>query len=215
MDEVINYLKDIQENLVGIIVPVLITAIVTLITLIINTATKLWMENRKYNNEQFEKMKKFYPTLRTELIKVDFQYTKLKTNNLHTDIISSVIKYAEYKNNGAKYRKNHENEISNIDDFINTMERYLLSVKNVFLCLNNVTYPSTPIFHPVLKHKVRRILYIYGYFSLVVSKYLDNDIYNDLLISELKSLRKKTGMKFNEKVLEDAGKVIDKWFFSF
>ena len=66
--------------MVGTLVPILIAAVVSLITLFTNTATKVLMENKKYNNEQYEIMKKFYPIIRKNLIKVDFEYKKLATN---------------------------------------------------------------------------------------------------------------------------------------
>ena len=60
-DNVIQYLQSIQDNLVGLVLPVLITAVVSPVTVSINSIIQLVLQNSKYNSEQYKIMQEFIP----------------------------------------------------------------------------------------------------------------------------------------------------------
>ena len=211
MEGIINHLQEIQSDLIGIIIPILVTAIVSIITTIISSISKIILNVKKINNEQYIIMQKIYPELRMNFIDIDIKLANLKKNNLHTNILSSINKYDQYRKNEQKYRKNHENEILDIDNFKKLMDDYILSLTKLSTYLSKTTLPNSPVYHPILKNKINKMMNFYYYYSLLLSRYFKNEINGELLKTNLDNIIKFFCKKFNNDAFFENLIILDQW----
>lgn len=211
MSDTIALLKEIQSDLVGIILPVIITALASFITLIINSLLKIWLENKKNNTEQYKVMQNLYSEFKFDLLDISLFLTSIEQNNLHINMESSLKTYLQYKNDSTKYREEHEEQVDNIDEFIDSVELFMNAMRdlNDYLKKNNI--PAVPAFHPIMKMKVNSMLAELQYLSAIISQYLENNISDNLLTSAITQSQLNIS-EFNSELILKYIKLLDKWF---
>lgn len=210
--------SQIGAALMQIVAPVIITAIASLITVLINTITKIIIECRNYDAGQYKLMQKFYPKLKTFLIDIKFSLTEATQNRIYAEINSmdqAVELILSYQEDEAEYNKRNPNHITDIVAFSEVMEDAWRSLAELSKFLKRAVIPATPIFHPFLKRKVHTMISTLQYFSLLIAQYQNNNISTDLLKAEIKDFPKTWGREFNSALVAQYLTTLDKWFQKF
>lgn len=211
--KIVEYLQNIQENLVGIVFPVVITAFVSLFTVLANVILQIILQNSKTNWEQYKVMQKFYPDMRVHLLKLKIYLQGVEQSPISNDLKEASIKYISYKSDEVKYRMENSGEVQGIDKFIAVMDDFSGKLIEINSYLISCTLPRAPAFHPILKIKVQRMLANLQYFSFLWDEYHKKEIDVTIFQMEVENQYKK---KFNGKKL-DSKKVtkyiclLDKW----
>lgn len=215
MDALIDYLQNIQKDLVGIILPVLITAFVSLITVTINAAIQILLQNQNFNNEQYKIMQQFYHKFKLQLLDFKLVIQEINNQNNHNDslkLIDYIDKYTQFKYDETEFRRNHDNEIQTIDQFIMVMDKYSGKIANIHNCLFTCTIPRPPIMHFILKGKVNKMLIVLQYYSLLWNEYNKNAISMSIFQNEIKNFKNKWNVDLDEKQINQYILLLDKWF---
>lgn len=212
MDDVINYLQGIQDDLVGIIIPLAITAVVSIFSIAINSISKFIFYLREYFNGQREIKKEVYPQLKNKIICIEYKMLILRKNEIFEDIITSLKKYDDYKKNPTQYREKNTKELNNIDNFINSVYEYLNELNGFYDLLSKKTMPDLPIFRFWLKYRIKKNLTLNYYFAFLSQKYVNNEIDGDYYVHTLNNFKKRFGYKFDEKSLMETDHIFDAWF---
>lgn len=210
--ESIKYLQNIQENLVGIVLPVVITAAVSLITVLVNAILQIMLQNSKANWEQYKIMQDFYPNMKLNLLRLRVAIQEVEHSPLCTDLKEASVKYAKYKSDEAEYRKKNDNEVQDIDVFISMMEDFSNRVREINEYLINCTLPRPPILHPILKIKVNRMLANLQYAAFFWDEYYNKTI--DVTVFQME-IEKQLKKKFNSKKVKKYICLLDRWFFEY
>ena len=125
LDSVLKYLQSIQGDLVGIVIPVIITAAVSLFSQFVTSAVSMLQDIIKYNHQQFKCMQEIYPSLKICLQNMRFfsEATKKSCPNLFDKGMSTSLKhYYEEIEDDQKFRSEHQDEVTEIDSFLNYMK---------------------------------------------------------------------------------------------
>lgn len=215
MNQVIDILQSIQENLVGIILPVLITAFVSIISILVNTIMQIVLRNSNIDGEQYKLMQIFYPNMKVDLLKFKLSMKEVENNPIYTDMQNAINKYVEYKKDSASYVKKNDHEVQNIDQFIIAMDECLKSILNIKEHLNNCIIPRTPIMHLILKFRVSKMLSVLWHYSLLWDSYDNQLISTNIFQEEMQEFVKKWGIELNYKKIEEYGCLLDKWFLKY
>lgn len=215
MENIVKYLQNIQDNLVGLVLPVLITAVVSLITVSINAIIQLVLQNSKYNNEQYKIMQEFYPQLKCKLLELKFTFQEIQTIPIYSDLSTAILKYIEFKGNEVQYRRIHSNEIQYVDRFGILMDKLSKELD----CLNNYLstckIPHVPIMHPFLKNSIKKMLASIQYYSLLWSKFHQNTISKEMFKREIIGLKKKWGINIDSKQTDYYLILLDRWLLKY
>lgn len=215
MDEVIQYLQGIQDNIIGIILPVLITALVSLVTVLINAFIQIILQNSKFNDEQYKIMQEFYPKLKICLLELRFTMEEIKYSPTCLDLKSAIEKYIEIRSNEAGYRRNHDNEIQFIDSFIAVMNDYSNKVIDINNYLLACTLPKPPIIHPILKKRIGKMLVILQYYSQLWDQYCNNKISISIFKKEIKDFKSNWNVEFDCSEIDKYLYLLNKWFLKY
>lgn len=215
MQTLIQYLQNIQDNLVGIILPVLITAFISLVTVLINATVQIQLQNSKFNSEQYKIMQEFYPKLKMCLLDLKISMEKVENSKICSRIEDAIQKYIKIKEDEAKYRKNNENEIQFIDGFIATMNEFSTKVVDINKCFLTCTIPRTPIMHPFLKKKIVKMIAMLQYYSFLWDKYLTVAINDDVFKKEINNFKKIWNVKIGYKKICKYISLLDKWIIKY
>lgn len=215
MNEIILYLKNIQDNLIGIILPVLITAFVSLATVLINAFIQIILQNSKFNNEQYKVMQEFYPKLKICLLELRLSMQEVKESPVCLDLMDAIHKYIEIRDNEVEYRNNHDNEIQFIDSFITIMNDFSIKVINMNNQILSSTIPRAPIMHPILKKKIGKMLVVLQYYSLLWDKYYTNKISVSIFKKELNDFEKNWNIIFDCKEIDKYLSLLSRWFVKY
>ena len=105
MDGIIQYLQGIQDNLIGIVLPVLITSLVSLITVLINAFIQIILQNSKFNDEQYKIMQEFYPKLKIYLLELRFIMQEIICSPICSNLKVAIDKYIDIRDDEAGYRR--------------------------------------------------------------------------------------------------------------
>lgn len=215
MDNVIQYLQSIQDNLVGLVLPVLITAVVSLVTVSINSIIQLVLQNSKYNSEQYKIMQEFYPTLKGNLLELKLAIQEIVANPMCPNFKTAVDKYIEYKNNDIEYRTNHNNEVQYIDRFNTSMNSLSIKLDSVNKHLSTCKVPRVPIMHLFLKKNTKKMLASIQYYSLLWSKFYQNTISKDMFRKEIHNFKKNWKIEIDSGQIEKYLLLLDKWLMKY
>ncbi|MCM1375244.1 MAG: hypothetical protein NC305_04745 [Lachnospiraceae bacterium] len=215
MMQIIDLLQSIQDNLVGIVLPVLITAFVSVISILANAVMQIILRNSNINGEQYKLMQIFYPKMKISLLELKFGMKEIQSNPIYTDMQCATRKYVEYKKDSANYVKKNENEIQNIDQFITAMEKYLSKITPIKEHLNNCTIPRPPVMHPIIKRKVSKMLAVLWYYSLLWDEYNIQHINGNIFQQEIKNLKKKWNVELTCEKIEEYICLLDKWLLKY
>lgn len=210
MQEVVKELQNIQSDLVGIVLPVVITAIVTLLTVIVNAAAKIVTDNNKYKSEQYKIMQDFYPEYKLNLLKIKIAAQELEKNQLYVNLESAISKYVEMKKDEALYRSIHAEESQYIDAFKTSMERYLNAVTGMNTCMQNIKIPNISCFHSLKKRKILRMLSDMQYYSMLWERYSVGDVEPEVFLLEINSFGI-SAIKMSEEKIREYIDLSDKW----
>lgn len=214
MEQIIIYLKNIQDNLIGIILPVLITAFISLVTVFVNAFIQIKLQNSSLNNEQYKLMQAFYPKIKIFMLELKLSIQEVKCCNVCTDMNTAIDKYIEFKSDEAKYRKNYPNEIHIIDGFITAMNNYVDITVKINDYFNACTVPRVPIMHPVLKVCINKMLAVLQYYSLLWYEYQKN-IDPRIFIKEIKDFKENWGVEWNDCLIDKYISLLDKWMMKY
>lgn len=189
MDSILTYLQNIQHDLVGIIIPAIIAATVSLISLVVGSAISIIQEKRKYNHEQFKYMQKVFPTLKIHLQQMRFSIDLAKeyTKSFGTSMQQALQNYHDFKVDECAYRKHHSTEGSEIDKFIHIMESYIEIVNSLHMFFLKETLPAIPLLHPFLKKDIYKMLGALQYWAQFLPQLNDTSIDSTFINKELKN----------------------------
>lgn len=215
MDEFIDVLKNIQQDLVGLILPVCITAIVSIITVVLNLSVKIVQENRRISIEQFKTMQDIYPQLRISIIEISISVSKIVSNPIYKNFKESLNKYLVYKKDEAQYRKNNKKEVENIDSFIDYMTEFLEQMSTLNSLLSTKKIPLISFYHPILKKKTNKMIATFHFYSVLFKKYIDSEVSGELLIAEMNFKKEKNLADLNFDDFKKYIVLLDKWFKSY
>ena len=81
MNHVIDILQSIQDDLVGIVLPVIITAFISVISIFVNAVMQIILRNSNINCEQYKLMQKFYPEMKISLLELKLSMKEVKSNS--------------------------------------------------------------------------------------------------------------------------------------
>jgi hypothetical protein len=204
--KIIENLQSIQDNLIGIILPVVITAFVSILTVLVNAAVQIILQNSKFNDEQYKIMQEFYPNMKICLLKAQLSAQRVEENLLVDNITEAIEKYLEYKDNEKKYRKEHADEVQCIDSFISSMEDYSKCMIELYKYLSKCKIPKIPMMHPILKNRVSKMLINVQYYTELWNEYQNKSIVKNTFKHEVKEF------KSDSKTLRAYCGLLDKWF---
>lgn len=215
MTQMVEILQNIQDNLVGIILPVLITAFVSIFSIFINAIMQIVMRISNINGEQYKLMQEFYPKMKINLLELKLSMKEVQNNQIYTNMQNAINKYIEYKKDDANYIRNHENEIQYIEQFITAMDNCVNKITLIKELLNNCTTPRTPIMHFLLEMQIHKMLNVLWYYSVLWDKYSTRLIRSDIFQQEIKNLKEKWKVELNYKKIEKYIKLLDKWLMKY
>ena len=207
INDILTYLQSIQKDLVGIIIPAIITATISLISLVASSVISVIQEKRKYNHEQFKYMQKVFPTLKILLQQMRFSIDLAKeyTQSFGSDISQALQNYHNFRMNESLYRKNHPAEGQEINKFIYIMKGYIDNAKNLHEFFSNEAIPAMPLLHPFLKKDVYKMLGILQYWAQFLPQLDDTSIDGNFFNKELENCT------LNSKNLQKYIDLLDKW----
>lgn len=215
MKELIDALKCIQEDIIGIMLPVVITALVALITLIVNTYVKLSINNRTYNRQQHLVMKKIYPKLKNILLKLYLELASIENNSLYKSFLDAISDFVDFKKDESSYRNEHQNMVEDIDGFMSSIDSLFENIEKINELLNSVEIPSVPLFHLRLKRSIRKMLNNMQRVSFIISEYNSDGISGKILFDEIRLLDTNEGFILNKETINEYIEKTDKWMASY
>lgn len=215
MKELIDASKCIQEDIIGIMLPVVITALVALITLIVNTYVKLSINNRTYNRQQHLVMKKIYPKLKNILLKLYLELASIENNSLYKSFLDAISDFVDFKKDESSYRNEHQNMVEDIDGFMSSIDSLFENIEKINELLNSVEIPSVPLFHLRLKRSIRKMLNNMQRVSFIISEYNSDGISGKILFDEIRLFDTNEGFILNKETINEYIEKTDKWMASY
>lgn len=211
VNEIVDYLKNIQDNMVGIIVPALITAIVSLLTLGINSFIIVIQEKNKYKSIQFKEMQNIYPSLKIHLQNLRFFALDVRESQrlYKTSMSNALLEFFSFKKDEKSFRESHLKEIQEISKFVNSMENYVNEMMQLDMFFCNHSMPSPPWFHPILKHSLYKMIASLQFYTCLLSKIDQTPTELNLISKELSNFR------IDAEQLEKYILIIDKWYHAY
>lgn len=207
IDGILAYLKNIQHDLVGIIIPAILVAAVSLISLVVSSIISIVQEKRKYNHEQFKYMQKAFPILKIHLQQMRFSIDLAKeyTNLFGASVSQALQNYHDFKINESLYRANHQIEGSEIDKFVYVMGGYINNADALHKFFLQETLPAMPLLHPFLIKDVYKMLGTLQYWAQFLPLLNDTSIDGSFISKELKNCT------LNATELQKYIELLDKW----
>lgn len=204
MEEIVEYLQKIQNNLVGIVIPAIITAGVSLFTLLLNSLITILQGAKKQNSEQFAYMQKVYPEFREMLQDLWVNAHGMKqSNELYKESISEALKnYYTCIRNEKQFRQDH----ASIDTFLDWTNKYLSSVEAIGGFLHKNEMPLGPALHPIVRSNVYSMLSTIQKDVFIVKRLKDHPEELEALTDQLDACR------LDEKRVKEYIELTDKWF---
>lgn len=212
MEELIQRISDVQEDLIGIILTISITAIVSIITLIINSIVKISIENQKYNNEQRKIMQKFYPELKKRLFEIRILLDDVSNNPIYLQKKNFCIDYFNYKEDEKRFRETHDKNVEHIETYIVKISELIRTISSLSVFLKTTEIPFPPINHRKLKNNTTTMISSLQYYSFLVTQVENREISINTIESELK--QKKDGT-FSINTLDQYIKLLNKWYLKY
>lgn len=209
VEQIVQSLKTIQDNLVGIVLPAIITAIVSFITLTVNAIIGIYQNIKKRDSEQFQIMQQLYSPFRDKIVAIWMNAYKIENcKPLYNGTIgSALLCYFSFKLDETSFRNSHKNEP--IDPFENSVRDYIIAINDVQELLKTTKIPSCPILHRILSTQIRNMLSELYKEASIITRVYNHVEEKELLETEIAKC------KLDRKKAESYLNVIDKWFKSY
>ncbi len=207
----IAQLQAIQSDLIGIIIPVLLTSITAMITLVTNSIIRIRQDQKKYNNEQFPAMQQMYSHFKLVLSQIVFTAKDMRDNDLLDDLPAAVTKYVDFQKNPKEYRARHQDELGTIEKFSYAMEQYIKLIGELHQLFKDESIPTIPGFHPIFKRKIRTMLVKLHYYSTLLMQYQDRKCSSDIIKKEFAV--RDTALQIAD--FDQYLKLLDQWIWYF
>ena len=187
INNILTYLQNIQHDLVGIIVPAVIAATVSLLSLLISSIISIVQQKEKYNHEQFKYMQRIFPFLKLHLqqMKLAIEMAQTYSTSFGDSISTALKNYRSYIADSNLYRRNHQSASQEIDKFILFMEKYIATTTELHQIFMNEALPSTPLLHPVFKKKIQKMVVELQYWSYFLPQLNDTSLDTAFLDNEV------------------------------
>ena len=141
VDSILKSLNEIQDNLVGILIPSVITAIISVLTLIVDVIVKFWTTRRQYKSKQYEIMREHYPQLKSKLSDIVCYYDTLEENKLRTATFT-ITHYLKF--DWEAYRQNIAAEdVPFVDEFQNTIAKIIEAYIDLYKFFSEKNLPNS------------------------------------------------------------------------
>lgn len=152
MESIYEYaalLNDIQSDLTGILITLIVTSTVTLISLIINTILQIHLLDKEYKRKQYEIMRENYPLIRNHLTNLYICYKTIEESNLYGES----FKVYEFINlDWNEYRRHlSTDEVDYVDEFKKNVNEIIEHYNEINKYFEANNFPSTSI-------KVKKII---------------------------------------------------------
>lgn len=208
LEQIIVYLQGIQGDIVGIIIPAIITATVAMISLFINSFISIIQEKVKYNHEQFKYMQKFFPNLKDHLQQMRLAITLAKgySHSFNSSLPKALQNYHAFKIDESSYRSNHPSEVQELDKFIYTIEGYVDETIKLHDFFTKAIIPAMPLLHPFLRKRILEMLKTLQYWSHFLQKLKDTSINEAFFAVELDKCN------LDDEQLQKYIELLDKWY---
>lgn len=161
---IVNYLQAIQEDLIGILIPTIITAVLSLLTLIVNSIIQYKINDRQYKSKQYEIMREYYPSLKSNLVKIRCIYQNIENNPLYKSKSKSdfvIIKYLKF--DWEKFRQELDvNQVQYVDSFEESVQALIkiFIQLNIFFNENNMPTSSKKV-----RYEINHLQFFCVYFD--------------------------------------------------
>lgn len=215
MYDVLSELAKIQGDLSGIVISAAATAIVALITLFVNFLTKILTDCKEYNRTQQDIMKNFYPKLKSQILYLNLLIEELNKDPLYSTMPKMYNDYDSFTKNEKQYRNEHQTELKHIDSFITKSKKWVANMKILNEFFDNSDVPQTPLYHPILKYQVGKMLECMQYHSFLVLQYVNNEISLDVFLYEINLLYSNKKNIINNDRLKRYTKLLYKWYLKY
>lgn len=208
IESILNYLQSIQGDLVGIIIPAILTAAVSLFSLFVTSIISIVQDKEKHNHEQFKCMQEIFASLKICLQNMCLSASLAKGYSLSYggSISQALINYCDYSFDETTYRAKHQAELNEIDNFISFIKKYIEEVKNLREVLKTKSIPAAPLLHPLLKRDIYRMLETLQYWSCLLSEIQNSPLNDYFLHNELSKC------KLDDFQLKNYIEILDKWY---
>lgn len=146
MESIYEYaalLNDIQSDLTGILITLIVTSTVTLISLIINTILQIHLLDKEYKRKQYEIMRENYPLIRNHLTNLYICYKTIEESNLYGES----FKVYEFINlDWNEYRRHlSTDEVDYVDEFKKNVNEIIEHYNEINKYFEANNFPSTSI----------------------------------------------------------------------
>lgn len=213
MTDTINTLQNIQGDLVGLLMPVMITAVVSLISISVTFILKVAKLKGTADYKRYLTMSKFYPPIKSILFELMMVTREIEDCKVQGNLYEKINKYVEYNENPINYRKNHEEEY--IDLLIQSVNKY----KEIMVDLNNSLtknrIPKTPVMHPILKKKVIRLIGTLMVYSTLWKQYDTQKADPDMFQNQIEKWGKQKYSGMDYKAIERYATLMDTWLLKY
>lgn len=207
IDSIVIYLQNIQQDLVGIIIPAIIAATVSLISLVVSSLISVIQEKKKYNHEQFKYMQKAFPTLKIHLQQMRFSvnFAKKYVHSFGSSVSQALKNYHDFRMKESLYRANHQDENQEIDKFIYTMKSYIDNANGLYEFFMQEALPAMPLLHPFLKKDVYKMLRDLQYWTQFLPQLNDTSLEGTFINEELENCT------LDDEEIQKYIELLDKW----
>ena len=213
MTDTINILQNIQGDLVGLLMPVMITAVVSLISISVTFILKVAKLKGTADYKRYLTMSKFYPPIKSILFELMMVTREIEDCKVQGNLYEKISKYVEYNENPINYRKNHEEEY--IDLLIQSVNKY----KEIMVDLNNSLtknrIPKPPVMHPFLKKKVIRLIGTLMVYSTLWKQYDTQKADPDMFQNQIEKWGKQKYSGMDYKAIERYATLMDTWLLKY
>lgn len=137
---IIEYLQGIQDNLIGILIPSILSVVVSIITLIVNSILQCNLSNRQYKSKQYEFMHKHYPKIKSILVYISASLQSVENSSLY-----KAKKLSDYLGYDWEERRSTLTieQTQQIDDFESNIKNIIGKYIDLNVFFENNNLPAT------------------------------------------------------------------------
>lgn len=204
----IKNLQNIQNDLVGILLTVLVTSVVNLFISIFDNIARLSEFKSNVNNDKYQKIMGIQPKLRSSLQSLDLvkesmlsAYKRVGGNETNKMLNDCFRIYIDNETEGQD--GNHAIKVV-VEEGINN---YLESAKHTYEELINCEFPQISFPHLILKKRRKKVMYKCLRFLTACNNLSNKSISGKTFINEINDLRS------IESIIKDTINLLDKWIY--
>ena len=189
LKEIITYLQSIQSDLVGIVIPAIIAAVVSLLSLAVSNITSAIRDKDKYNHAQYVYMQKVYPQLRNHLQKMELLLMAAAENEHYfgESISTALLEYYKYKSDSNT--KDTEERTKELYNFIDVIDKYIEEIKELYEFFQKSVLPAPPLMHRIIRKRSHEMLGTLLYWSSFLIQFVETPLAEDLVHNKLLSCK--------------------------